>query len=75
MKTLLVRAQSLQEEAKKAAKYKHTAKQQELIIQKLESLMAVALKDARRAKEQDPQIEKLKRDLVQVLCPQFGPNS
>ena len=36
------------EEAKKVAKYRQTAKQQEAIIQRLESLMAATLKDAMR---------------------------
>ena len=40
--------QRLQEEASKVGRYRHTAKQQELVIQKLETMMQSALRDARR---------------------------
>jgi len=49
--------QRLQEEGKKMAKYRVTAKQQETIIQRLESLMAATLKDAKRVKVVEPQLE------------------
>jgi hypothetical protein len=54
--------QRLQEEAKKVAKYRQTAKQQETIIQRLESLMAATLKDAKRVKVVEPQLAKLRRE-------------
>merc|ERR1719181_1576074 len=52
--------QRLQEEAKKVAKYRQTAKQQEVIIQRLEALLAAALKDAKRVKTVEPQLEALR---------------
>jgi len=49
---------------KRIQKYRQTVKQQELIIQKLEGLLTVAMKDARRAKVQDPQLESLQAQLT-----------
>ena len=51
-----VQLQRLQDESKRLHKYKTTCKQQEAIIQKLESLMAAALKDAKRLKTVEPQL-------------------
>ncbi|KOO20889.1 hypothetical protein Ctob_000922 [Chrysochromulina tobinii] len=48
--------QRLQDEGKRLHKYRTTAKQQELIIQRLEALMAAALKDAKRLKQVEPQL-------------------
>ena len=42
----------LQDEAKKVAKYRHTARQQEQIITRLEQLMQASLKDAKGARAQ-----------------------
>jgi hypothetical protein len=58
--------QRLQEEAKKVAKYRQTCKQQEAIIQRLEALMAAALKDAKRVKIVEPQLEALRRQHAEV---------
>lgn len=51
------------EDEKRIQKYRHTIKQQETIIQKLEGLLSVAMKDVRRAKAQDPELEGLKTQL------------
>jgi len=48
--------QRLQDEGKRLHKYRQTAKQQEAIIQRLEALMAAALKDAKRLKQVEPQL-------------------
>ena len=48
--------QRLQDEGRRLAKYRTTAKQQEAIIQRLEALMAAALKDAKRLKTVEPQL-------------------
>ena len=53
--------QRLQEEAKKVQKYRQTAKQQEAIIQRLEALLAAALKDAKRVKTVEPQLAALRK--------------
>lgn len=58
--------QKLQDEAKKVAKYRQTCKQQEAIIQRLEALMAAALKDAKRVKIVEPQLEALRRQHAEV---------
>ena len=55
--------QRLQEEASKVGRYRHTAKQQELVIQKLETMMQSALRDAKKAKGFEPQLESLKGQL------------
>jgi len=67
--------QRLQEEVKKMAKYRMTAKQQETIIQRLESLMAATLKDAKRAKVFQPQLneaQKLRGELEAQLTEQHA---
>lgn len=48
----------------RVGKYRQTVKQQEVIIQKLEALLALAMKDVRRAKAQDPVLEALKGQLA-----------
>ena len=47
--------QRLQEEARKVDKYRQTAKQQDAIIQRLEGLLAAALKDSKRLKMLEPE--------------------
>ena len=58
--------QRLQEEARKVSKYRQTAKQQEAIIQRLEALLAAALKDAKRVKAVEPQLEVLRKQHAEV---------
>ena len=47
----------LQDEAKKVAKYRHTARQQEQIITRLEQLMQASLKDAKGARAQASELQ------------------
>ena len=58
--------QRLQDEARKCHKYRNTARQQESIIQKLETLMGTAIKDGRRAKHLEREVERLKAQLREV---------
>ena len=53
--------QRLQEEARKVDKYRQTAKQQDAIIQRLEGLLAAALKDSKRLKMLEPEHAALKK--------------
>ena len=53
----------LQEEARKVGKYRHTAKQQEQIITRMEQLMAASLRDARGAKARAGELEQARRAL------------
>ena len=53
--------QRLQEDSAKMVKYRQTAKQQEAIITRLEQLMGAALKDAKRAKTLEPQLDDARR--------------
>lgn len=58
--------QRLQEEAKKVAKYRQTAKQQEAIIQRLESLMAATLKDAKKLKVVEPLLAESRQKVAEL---------
>ena len=53
----------LQDEAKKVAKYRHTARQQEQIITRLEQLMQASLKDAKGARAQASELQDLRGQL------------
>ena len=57
------REQDLREEARKVGKYRHTAKQQEQIITRMEQLMAASLRDARGAKARAGELEQARRAL------------
>lgn len=56
--------QRLQEEARKVDKYRQTCKQQDSIIQRLEGLLAAALRDSKKLKALEPQHEALKKQMA-----------